>query len=237
VKQLFSSWSLILALSIITAVSIAAIGATCNLRAEADGLYYNVGDRKIPLVVQTDSIAVSMGKNRGAEDGKRLMSLLQQDFGAGTRGEAKSATKVQLLSSRYAILTAIKDPLGGVKLKQKAETKPYIESTLPVLKIPGTTSMLVLPNETIVKFNPGISSADRVAILTRNQFDPNSATELQFARGFYLVKSTARGLDVLTASNQLGKTSGVRSSMPNFIQVQPTTDRPSFGIRKLGNPN
>lgn len=242
-KQLCSSFSLILALSVVAAVPIATIVATRNVRAQDNDLYYNVGDQKIPLVVQTDTIAVSMRTNRSA-DAPSPMSLLQRDFGSGeTRGAIRSgtkpvemATKVQPLSQKYAIVTATKDPLGGAKIKQQIETKPYIESTLPVLRMPGRSISLVLPNETIVRFKPGVSSIDRAAILTRNQFDPKSATELQFARGFYLVKSTVRGLEVLAASNQLGKTLGVQSSMPNFIQFQSTADRPSFGIRKLINP-
>lgn len=146
-NRLFSSLQPIFILSIV------AIFAIPNVHAQSNDLYYNSGDRKIPLVVQTDSIA-----------------------------------------------------------------------------------RLVLPNETIVQFKPGISSIDRAEILSRHHFDPKSATELQFARGFYLVKATVRGLDVLTATNQLGKASGVQSSMPNFIQVQSTFDRPNFGIRKIGNP-
>lgn len=217
---------------------IAAIVAIPNVRAEENSLYYNVGNQKIPLVVQTDSIAVLVSKHRGA-NGKSPMSLLQQDFGAGgIRGSGKStiAARVQPLDRKYAIITAISDPLGCVKLKQQAETKPYIETILPVLNIPGTSSRLVLPNETIVQFKPGISSIDRAEILSRHHFDPQSATELQFARGFYLVKATVRGLDVLTATNQLSKAPGVQSSMPNFIQVQPTFDRGKFGIGETSNP-
>lgn len=241
-KQLFSSFSLILALSIAAAVPIATIVATRHVRAQTNELYYNIGDQKIPLVVQADAIAVSMNQVRGEKEPSPI-SLLQQDFGTGaTRGEISSstrssiATRVQPLNQKYAILTAIKDPQGGIKLKQQAETKAYINATLPVLKIPGKSTRLVLPNETIVKFTAGVSATERDAILTRNQFDPKSATELQFARGFYLVKSTARGLAVLAASNQLGKTPGVQSAMPNFIQVQSAPDLTRFGVNKIGSP-
>jgi serine protease len=241
-KQLFSSCSLILTLSITAAAPIATILATRHVRAQSNELYYNVGDQKIPLVVQADAIAVAMNQVRGEKEPSPI-SLLQQDFGAGaTRSEISSgtkssiATRIQPLNQKYAILTAIKDPQGGIKLKQQAETKSYIQETLPVLKIPGKSTRLVLPNETIVKFKAGVSIIERDAILTRNQFDPRSATELQFARGFYLVKSTARGLEVLAAANQLGRASGVQSSMPNFIQVQPSPDFSRFGINKIGTP-
>ena len=130
-KQLCSSFSLILALSVVAAVPIATIVATRNVRAQDNDLYYNVGDQKIPLVVQTDTIAVSMRTNRSA-DAPSPMSLLQRDFGSGeTRGAIRSgtkpvemATKVQPLSQKYAIVTATKDPLGGAKIKQQIETKP-----------------------------------------------------------------------------------------------------------------
>ncbi len=231
-KRLLSSFSLTLALSLTATAPISMLVATRHVRAAEDnGLYYNFGDQKISLSVRTDAIAVAMTKTRAAGQPSPL-SLLQQDFGGVTRGGAKSAaaTQVQSIGTKYAILTATNDLRGGEKLKQQAETKPYIEATLPVLKISGKSSSLVLPNETIVKFKPGISASDRDAILIRNGFATKSAKELKFAPGFYLVKpETARGLQVLTASNQLGKTPGVQSSMPNFIEIQSAPNRGGFG--------
>ncbi len=231
-KRLLSSFSLTLALALTASAPISIVVATTNVRAaEDDGLYYNFGNQKISLSVRTDSIAVAMKKTRSST-GKTSLSLLQQDFGNVTRGGAKSAavTQVQSIGQKYAVLTATNDLRGGTKLKQQAETKPYIESTLPVLKIAGKSSSLVLPNETIVKFKPGISQTERDAILTQNRFNPGSVKELKFAPGFYLVKAeTARGLEVLTAANQLSKAQGVQSSMPNFIEIQSAPNRSGFG--------
>jgi serine protease len=225
-KRLFS---LTLALALTASAPISMIVATRNVRAAEDNsLYYNFGNQKIALSVRTDSIAVAMTKTRTV-GGKSSLSLLQSDF-ATTRGGAKSAavTQVQPLGNKYAVLTATKDARGGEKIKQQVETKSYIETTLPVLKLAGTASSLVLPNETIVKFKPGISEIDRNAILAKNSFSLKSAKELKFAPGFYLVKSeTAKGLQVLAASNQLGKTQGVLSSMPNFIEIKSAPTRSS----------
>jgi serine protease len=223
-KRLFS---LTLLLAISAAAPISMLVATRNVRAAEDNsLYYNFGNQKIALSVRTDAIAVAMTKTRTA-GGKSSLSLLQADL-ATTRGGAKSAavTQVQPLSNKYAVLTATNDALGGAKIKQQVETKSYIETTLPVLKLAGTSSNLVLPNETIVKFKPGISTTERNAILSKNSFSLKSAKELKFAPGFYLVKSeTAKGLQVLAASNQLGKTPGVLSSMPNFIEIKSAPNR------------
>jgi serine protease len=220
-NRLLSSFSLTLAL-VTAAAPISMLVATRNVNAAEDnGLYYNFGNQKISLSVRTDTIAVAMTKTR-AVGGKSALSLLQQDF-ATTRGGAKSGavTQVQPLGNKYAVLTATKDAQGGEKIKQQVETKSYIETTLPVLKLAGTTSSLVLPNETIVKFKPGISATERNTILAKNSFSLKSAKELKFAPGFYLVKSeTAKGVQVLAASNQLGKTQGVLSSIPNFIEVK-----------------
>ena len=226
-KRLLSSFSLTLALALTASAPISMLVATTNVRAaEDDGLYYNFGNQRISLSVRTDSIAVAMTKTRSSS-GKSSLSLLQQDFGSTTRGGAKSAaaTQVQPLGNKYAVLTTTNDPRGGEKLQQQVKDKSYIETTLPVLKLPGTSSNLVLPNETIVKFKPGISATERNAILAKNSFNLKSAKELKFAPGFYLVKSEiARGLQVLTASNRLGKTQGVLASIPNFIEVKsPTT--------------
>jgi serine protease len=228
-KRLLSSFSLTLALvSTVSAPISMVVTTTKNVHAAEDnGLYYNFGNQKISLAIRTDTIAVAMIKVRNPS-AKSSISLLQQDFGPTTRGGAKSAaaTQVQPLGNKYAVLTTINDGRGGEKLKQQVETKPYIESTLPVLKIAGKSSSLVLPNETIVKFKPGVSATERNAILANNSFSLKSAKELKFAPGFYLVRSeTAKGLQVLAASNQLGKTPGVMSSIPNFIEIKSVPTR------------
>ncbi len=231
-KRLLSSFYLTLTLTLTASAPISILVTTTNVRAAEDqSLYYNFGNQKIPLSVRTDAIAVAMKKIRGS--GKSSLSLLEQDFGTTViRGGAKSraTTQVRSIGQKYAVLTATNDLRGGEKLKQQAETKPYIEATLPVLKITGKSSSLVLPNETIVKFKPGISPTDRDTILRQNRFNPKSAKELKFAPGLYLVKAeTARGLEVLTAANQLSQAPGVQSSMPNFIEIQSTPNQSGFG--------
>ena len=222
-ERLLSSVSLTLALSISAAAPISLIAAITNVRAAEDtGLYYNFGNQKVALSVRNDTIAVVMKKpRRGAKTG---LAALQSDFGTPartTRGGAKSAatTQVQSLGGRYAVLTAKNDTQGAEKLKEKASSKPYIETTLPILKITGSSNSLVLPNEMIISFKAGTSSAERNAILAKNNL--GSVKELPFAAGFYsVVPQSATGLEVLAVSNRVSKIKGVESSTPNFIEIQ-----------------
>lgn len=235
-KRFLSSASLAIALIVAATTPISLLLATGSVSATDDnGLYYNFGGRKIALSVRTDAIAVSMKQTRGTQS-KSSLSLLQQDFGT-KRGGAKSqaATQVQPLDNTYALLTTTNDTNGSEKLKRQMKSKPYITATLPVLKIPGNSNSLVLPNEVIVSFKPDITAAQQQSILTQNNLV--DAKPIPFAKGFYsVVPSKAKGLEVLGVSNQLSQVPGISSSMPNFIEVKsaPALDRlDSSKIRQL----
>ena len=189
--------------------------ATGSVRAAEDnGLYYNFGNQKISLSVRTDAIAVSMKQTRGTRS-KSSLSLLQQDFGTKRGG---AVTQVQPLDTKYALLTTTNNTNGSEKLKQQVRTKPYITATLPVLRIAGKSNSLVLPNEVIVSFKPGISEAQQQSILAQNNL--TSASPIPFTKGFYtVVPAKAKGLEVLGVSNQLSQVAGIRTSMPNFIEI------------------
>jgi serine protease len=225
-KRFISSASLAISLIFSATAPIALLLATSSARAEENGLYYNFGNQKIQLSVRTDAIAVSMKQTRGTRS-KSSISLLQQDFGT-KRGGAKSqsVTQVQPLDTKYALLTTTNDANGSEKLKQQVRTKSYVTATLPVLRIPGKSNSLVLPNEVIVSFKPDISVAQQQSILAQNNL--TSARPIPFAKGFYAaVPAKAKGLEVLGVSNQLGQVPGIRTSMPNFIEVKsaPELDR------------
>ncbi len=238
-KRLLSSVSLTLALSLSAATPISLIAAISNVRAAEDaGLYYNFGNQKVVLTVRNDTIAVVMKKpRRGA---KSALANLQDDFGTPartTRGGAKSAatTQVQSLGGRFAVLTATNDAQGAGKLKEKADSKPYIESTLPVLKIAGKSNSLVLPNEMIISFKPGTSRTERDAILAKNNL--GNVKELPFATGFYsVVPQSAKGLEVLAVSNRLSKIKGVESSTPNFIEIKSAPENSFFNNSTSDTP-
>ncbi len=238
-KRLLSSVSLTFILSLSAAAPIVSIATINQARAAEDsGLYYNFGDKKISLSVRNDTIAVVMKKPKR---GPSALSLLRNDFSdtptRSTRGGAKSSstTQIQALGGRYAVLTATNDAQGAEKLKEKAESKPYIEATLPVLKLAGKSTSLVLPNEMIVSFQPNISSAERTAILASNNL--GNAKELPFATGFYtVVPQAAKGLEVLAVSNRLSKVKGIESSMPNFIEIKSAPDNNIFSSNETGSP-
>jgi serine protease len=226
-KRFISSASLAISLMFSATAPVALLLATGSVNAAEDsGLYYNFGNQKIALSVRTDAIAVSMKQTRGTRS-KSSLSLLQQDFGT-KRGGAKSqsVTQIQPLDTKYALLTTTNDANGSEKLKQQVRTKPYITATLPVLRIAGKSNSLVLPNEVIVSFKPGISEAQQQSILAQNNL--TSARPIPFAKGFYtVVPAKAKGLEVLGVSNQLSQVAGIRTSMPNFIEIKaaPELDR------------
>ena len=228
-KRLISSASLAISLIFSATAPVALLLATGSVRAAEDnGLYYNFGNQKIALSVRTDAIAVSMKQTRGTRS-KSSLSLLQQDFGT-KRGGAKSqsVTQVQPLDTKYALLTTTNDANGSEKLKQQVRTKSYITATLPVLRIAGKSNSLVLPNEVIVSFKPGISEAQQQSILAQNNL--TSASPIPFAKGFYtVVPAKAKGLEVLGVSNQLSQVAGIRTSMPNFIEIKSAPELDRFG--------
>ncbi len=194
-KRLISSASLAISLIFSATAPVALLLATGSARAEENGLYYNFGNQKIQLSVRTDAIAVSMKQTRGTRS-KSSLSLLQQDFGT-KRGGAKSqsVTQVQPLDTKYALLTTTNDANGSEKLKQQVRTKSYVTATLPVLRIAGKSNSLVLPNEVIVSFKPGISEAQQQSILAQNNL--TSARPIPFAKGFYtVVPAKAKGLEL-----------------------------------------
>ena len=239
-KRLLSSISITLAISLAAAAPISIITAINHAHAaEETGLYYNFGDQKISLSLRQDTIAVVMKKPRRGT--KTPLALLRDDFSdtptRSTRGGAKSSstTQVQALGGRYAVLTATNDAKGAEKLKEKAESKPYIEATLPVLKITGKSTSLVLPNEIIVSFQPNVSSAEQASILASNNL--GEVKEIPFATGFYtVVPRSAKGLEVLNISNRLSKVKGVESSMPSFIEIKSAPTGNIFGSSETDSP-
>ena len=232
-KRIISSASLAISLIFSATAPVALLLATSSVRAaEENGLYYSYGNQKIPLTVRNDAIAVSMKQTRGTRS-KSSLSLLQQDFGTKRGGvKSQSVTRIQPLNSKYALLTTTNDANGSEKLKQQVRTKSYVTATLPVLRIPGKSNSLVLSNEVIVSFKPDTSLAQQQSILAQNNL--TSAQPIPFAKGFYtVVPAKAKGLAVLAVSNQLSQVAGIRTSMPNFIEIQSAPELDLAGNNKI----
>jgi serine protease len=219
-KRLLSSLSFALYLS--GTVALALTIDRQNTLASSEGLFYNYGERRVSLNIQSNTIAVALTPPRR---GQSAMSRLQQDFGGGIvrRGRAKSQamTKVQAVdSNKYALLTSTQ---GADNLTAQTASKPYIAQTLPVLKVSGKSNNLILPNEVVISFKSSVSASDRESILKSN--DIKSYQPLEFAPGFYVVTTTTQGLDVLATANRLNKVKGITSAIPNFIEVKAASAR------------
>jgi serine protease len=209
-----------------------------------DALYYTVLDRKIPLTVREDAIAVSFKPplpTRGTPTTRGpltpptlpLYLQLQEDLqtesepsdltrgGSPSRGaRAEFAVQVSPLNKDYALVNLVSGTAADVQ--PRIEAQSYVETTLPVLQradaggsIEGS---IVLPNEIILSFEPGLSDEERQAILTANNLE--MIRPLRFTENRYLVRSrSSTGLEVLRTIDQLNAIAKIRSATPNFIQT------------------
>jgi serine protease len=180
-------------------------------------LFYTYKGQKIPLDVRSDAIVVSfkpVGSTRG--EMQPLYLQLQQALQGGTRG-MDSGVEVKPLGEGYAI---VKIPAGrGVNntVEQRAQQQPFVQETLPVLTRSDRKETIILPNEIVLSFQPGLPETQKRTILQQNKLDV--IRPLRFSRDLVLVKSTtASGVEVLTVANRLNQVRGVRSASPNFIQ-------------------
>ncbi|MDX2229907.1 MAG: S8 family serine peptidase [Leptolyngbyaceae cyanobacterium bins.349] len=180
-------------------------------------LFYTYKGQKIPLDVRSDVIAVSfkpVGGTRG--EMQPLYLQLQQALQPGTRG-IDSGVDVEPLGESYAIVKFPTTRGMSNTVEQQAQKQPFVQETLPVLTRSDRQETIILPNEIVLSFQPGLSEAQKTAILQQNKLDV--IRPLRFSRDLVLVKSTtASGVEVLTVANQLNQVKGVRSASPNFIQ-------------------
>ncbi|KAM3100098.1 S8 family serine peptidase [Phormidesmis sp. 146-12] len=188
--------------------------------AQTEDLFYFYQGKRIPLSLRSDAIAVTFNTVRTRGDSRpaylKLQDTLQK---AGTRGGI--AVQVMPLGETYAI---VKLPTGfrGVNtITQEIQQQPYIQTTLPVLTRSDRQDTIVLPNQIIVSFQPGLSQQQQQKILSDRNLE--IIRPLRFSQDRYLVKSrTTDGTSILTVSNQLSQTQGVRSATPNFVQSLPS---------------
>jgi serine protease len=245
----------LLTLSLFAVSSLAGWVKVAAQTSGSNELYYTVFDRRIPLAIRDDAIAVSFkppivtrggsaqdeirggsaqDETRGGSTTIPLYLQLQQDLqaessdgitrGGATRGTPVSsppiAVEVSPLNKDYAVVNFLSGSAAAIQ--QRIEAQPYVEMTFPVLKLAASQTdsegAIVLPNEIILSFEPGLSDAERQAILTAHNLEV--IRPLRFTPNRYLVRSqTASGLDVLRASNQLNEATRVQSATPNFIQT------------------
>jgi subtilisin family serine protease len=206
-------------------------------RQESDELYYTFFDQKIPLTLRSDAIAVSFKPVAGTRGGVRgsqpLHLRLQQDLqkgGGNTRGGSRAPSvnvEVSPLGESYALVNLPSGTRSSpAVVQQRIQQQPYVQTILPVLSRTdapsaskrNTPQLIVLPNEIIVSFKPGVSESQKQAILSDNNLE--IIRPLRFSQNRYLVRSkTASGTAVLGVANRLNGESKVQSATPNFIQT------------------
>jgi len=185
--------------------------------ASESSLFYTYKGQKIPLDIRPDAIAVAfkpMPSTRG--EIQPLYLQLQQALQPGTRG-IDSGVEVEPLGESYAIVNFPTTRGMSNSVEQQAQQQPFVQETLPVLTRSDRQETIILPNEIVLSFQPGLSEAQKNIILQQNKLDV--IRPLRFSRDLVLVRSTAvAGVEVLTVANQLNQVKGVRSASPNFIQ-------------------
>lgn len=228
------------------------------LSAQTSGtseLYYFAFDRKIPLSVREDAIAVSFKPTRPTRGGATRSSAgesfrdtplylqLQQDLqteertrSGATRGPASRRSRfsvvVNPLGKNYALVNVLSGT--AIEAQERIEAQPYVQTTLPVLTSLSEENAIVLPNEIILNFQPDLSPTQRQAILTEHNLE--IIKPLRFTQNRYLVRSTiATGLGILGVTHELSRVNQIQSATPNFIQTFGDRDFPDY-VTKANPP-
>lgn len=185
--------------------------------AQQSNLFYTYKGQQIPLNVRPDKLAVSFKPVANARGEMQPLYLrLREALQAGTRG-LDLGIEVTPLGEGYAVVNV---PTGrgiGNMVEQRSQQQPFVQETLPVLTRSDRQETIILPNEIVLSFQPGLSEDQKRTILQQNKLDV--IRPLRFSRDRVLVKSnTVSGVEVLTVANELNQVQGVRSASPNFIQ-------------------
>lgn len=180
-------------------------------------LFYTYNGERIYLQQRQDAIAVAFkpaANTRGEMQPQYLQ--LQRALRSSTR-EIGNGVVVNSLGEGFAIIRFPATRGISKAVVQQAQQQPYVQETLPVLSRDDRAETIILPNEIILSFEPGVSNTEKQTILQQNKLEV--IRPLRFNRDRVLVRSTAvSGVEVLGVANRLHRVKGVRSASPNFIQ-------------------
>ncbi|MBW4651002.1 MAG: S8 family serine peptidase [Kastovskya adunca ATA6-11-RM4] len=201
-------------------------------------LFYTFYGQQIPLSLRSDVVAVAFKSVRGGTRGEvkplylQLQEDLQQGGSSATRGESRAtglAVDVKPLGDRFALVTLPSGSRSSIAaVTQQVRAAAYVQETLPVLSRSSSSEAssdqseeaIVLPNEIVVSFEPGISEGRKQLMLMQNKLEV--IRPLRFTNNRYLVRSTSTsGTAVLDVANRLSSLGGVQSATPNFVQSVP----------------
>ncbi|ASC73064.1 peptidase S8 [Halomicronema hongdechloris C2206] len=203
----------------------AGVSAPTRLaQTESAELFYRVDGEPIPLQLQADAIAVVFTEPPAARGHPPipLYRRLQADL-QGTRGDAVT---VHPVGTDYAIVTLPRGSRSSRSTLIERVQRPYVDAILPVLSCCDRNEQILLPNEIIVSFEPDTTPAQRQVILAAQGL--TAIRPLQFSDDRVLARLIELDHDtaVLTATERLHATTGVRSATPNFIQVRAPLEPP-----------
>lgn len=199
----------------------AQISVGTNYQAEKK-LFYTYYERKIPLTLQRDIVAITFKSQVKRRTSLPLHLELQLDLRRSIAQES-SNLEVKPLGKRYALMKMPSKTRYTTQIQKLLRKKAYVETTLPVFTvnkfsrpIKGQPSeKIILPNEIILNFEPRLSQKHKQAILQR--YNLEIIRPLRFSRNRYIVKSlSASGTGVLDVANQLYQLDGIKSATPNF---------------------
>lgn len=197
---------------------------------ETTDLFYTFYGQTIPLSLQSNIIAVEFQETVGTRGSRQpnYLQLQQALEGVSFRGRTRGgdmaqpiAVEVKPLGDRYALVTIPEEGTRSTfNLEQQIRQQSYVTQTLPVLRAAATEdneSVIVLPNEIIVSFEPNLSTSQVQMLLHQYQLD--IIRPLQFTQNRYLVRSRREsGTAILSVANRLNGVAGIQAASPNFIQ-------------------
>jgi len=192
--------------------------ATALAQTESAELFYRVNGEPIPLELQTDAIAVAFTAPPATRD--RTPMPFHQQLQADLQGSRGDAVTVHPVGSDYAIVTLPRGSRSSRSTLIERVQQPYVDAILPVLSCCDRSEQILLPNEIIVSFEPNTTAAQRQVILAAQGL--STIRPLKFSDDRVLVRLMDLDHDtaVLSATERLHATTGVRSATPNFIQVR-----------------
>jgi len=198
-------------------------------------LFYLYKGQPIYLEEQPDTIAVSFKSVSTRGTAQPFYLQLQQSLNNSNTRSTSSAVQVSPIGTRYAIVRFSNNARGiGNQIQTQVQQQPYVAETLPVLSRVNQSQAIVLPNEIIVSFQPGLSDRQKQDILSNNQVEV--IQPFRFAPNRYLVRAkSVSGTAILTVANQLNQVAGVRSATPNFIQTL-SSPVPQLNFNRTASP-
>ena len=213
-------------------ISLAIITGTQAFRVEAQegdpaeveqsSITYQYRSNSIPLEIKGNAIGVEFTRSRSTDPNKPMpFAELQKDL-AENRTRNNNLTVEPI--GQYAIVTRSGSRGRGSNVVEKVKQLDYVRTTIPVLSIPESDQLLLLPNEIVINLEPG---QNLKSVL--DKYDLALIQEVQFVENSYIVRGkNVEGLEVLELANELANKAEIETSAPNFVYQRQVRTPSSF---------